>query len=785
MPTGRGVRRRLTGVLTGTTMKRTRWTGRLVGGLLAMAALGGCKQQLFVEPADYAGALKAGSVVGKLEAAPHEALGPLTAAGPAPNTVLDPSRTPRLITLKEAIAFGLEQGNTGSGASNPGLVNDQLSQFTGRGASATDTIRAFALDPAIAAAEIERSLSKFDARLISSITWGKQDQPTLTLQQSFSNGDTANLTTTLAKPLPTGGVAGITFSTQYQNLSQPPPQNSGFVTLTSSYSPRVQFNFEQPLLAYFGVEINQLLPNHPGSQILNLRASGGTGSEGILITRIRQDQQRAQFDAQVNQLLLSVEAAYWNLYGAYYNLSAQEEGLKQALDSYVFFRTRAERGLNREQLALQALAQYWRFASAVIQARGRVLQQERNLRGVLNLKLDDGTRLVPIDNPTLVPYKADWNAIVSETLASRPELTIARQELHARQLDLVLQKNLRRPDLRFISQYDVAGLGRRLDNGATRDANGNFENALASLTSNQFNSWTLGLRLDMPIGFRDANASVRQSRLNMEATYLRLLDNETKAVNFLGETWRRIDESSELIRTRRAEREALEKQVRLDTEIRRTGTVSREEASSFILNLIQSQQALASATANEFQAIADYNIALASLEYAKGTIQRYNNVTVADGPLPDYVGKKATDHFAERDAALKLREHPAENALPARFAQPFMTDEQIRVGATTIGSDAPPAPQGSPVTPPALPGMGTPATPPKAPEATPAPRPIASMLPGSPGAPLPQMAPADAAVPANTFSPTGTVKLPTRPGATAPASTTPPVSSPVSTTVPK
>src|SRR5207248_8439578 len=106
-------------------------------------------------------------------------------------------------------------------------------------------------------------------------------QPTLSLQQSLTNGDSATLSTTLAKPLPTGGIAGITFSTAYQNLSNP-PQNTQFVSLPTSYTPRLQFIFEQPLLQAFGVEINQLLPNHPASLLIpGLQPSGGQGSEGI------------------------------------------------------------------------------------------------------------------------------------------------------------------------------------------------------------------------------------------------------------------------------------------------------------------------------------------------------------------------------------------------------------------------------------------------------------------------------------------------------------------------
>mgnify|MGYP000878045639 CR=1 FL=1 len=52
----------------------------------------------------------------------------------------------------------------------------------------------------------------------------------------------------------------------------------------------LQFQFEQPLMQGFGVEINQLRASHPGS-ILNPGVfQNATSTEGILITRIRFDQ---------------------------------------------------------------------------------------------------------------------------------------------------------------------------------------------------------------------------------------------------------------------------------------------------------------------------------------------------------------------------------------------------------------------------------------------------------------------------------------------------------------
>ncbi|HET6575019.1 MAG TPA: TolC family protein [Fimbriiglobus sp.] len=731
-------------------MKRKRWARRLVGGVLGLAAVGGCRQQIYLEPQDFQAQIN-NVELRKLENEPLAGYTPLAApSGHAPATVLDPSRPPRLLTLKEAMAIALEQGNIGSSPINPGLLNEQLSQFTGRGTTQSDTIRAFALDRAVAGAEVERAVSKFDARWINSITWNKNDQPTLTLQQSFSNGDSASLSSTLAKPLPTGGVAGITFSTNYLNLSNP-PTNTQFVTLNTSYTPRLQFIFEQPLLQGFGVEINQLLSGHPGSALIpGLRPSGGQGTEGILVTRIRHDQALAQFEVQVNTMLLNVETAYWNLYSAYYNLAAQEEGLKQSLDSLFFIRERVKSGLARPGQVHQLQAQAETFRGQVLTARGQVLERERALRGLLGMRSDDGTRLVPVDEPTLVPLRPEWTDLYAEALRNKPELAIARHELKAQQLNLVLQRNLRRPDLRFFSSYDIAGLGARLDGGESSS------NALHNFILNNFNNWQLGLRLDMPLGFRDGNALVRQAQLNLYRSYFLLADQERKVIEILGAQYRQVLLTHGQIMIQRSRRTQLEKFVKLEAQFRQIGD-QKFPYETTILNLIQAQRDLAQATAQEFQAIADYNIALASLEYAKGTIQNYNNVTVADGPLPQHVEKKAADHFRATDAALKLREHPA--------GLPYGPLSQWQPGTGSAPGALPPPP-GTPVPPmpwqPSQPGAPTPV--PLQPETPTAPppggTPIASPNAGGPVSESP-------------FRPIGTLTLPPSPRRTLPADATP------------
>ena len=149
------------------------------------------------------------------------------------------------------------------------------------------------------------------------------------------------------------------------------------------------------------------------------------------------------------------------------------------------------------------------------QARGQVLESERQLRGLLGLRSDDGVRLVPIDEPNLAPYKPDFYEAANEAIAYRPELMLARQDLKIQQLNLLLQKNLRRPDLRVFGHLRhrrPRHPARRLDESRRRRTGPSPATRSRASANNQFNSWTIGLRLDMPLGFRDANGAGARRR---------------------------------------------------------------------------------------------------------------------------------------------------------------------------------------------------------------------------------------------------------------------------------
>ncbi|HKB35871.1 MAG TPA: TolC family protein [Gemmataceae bacterium] len=655
-----------------------RWTTILSTLALLMATATGCKQQCFLKECDEKHYRD--NLAGRfLEFDPEASQKPASVVhnfSGSPPTVLDPDRPKRYLSLAEAISIALEQGTRGQGIGT-GVADDTLVRFQGFGGPGgplfSDSIRVLALNPAISALGIDSALSKFDAFFTSSLIWNTTDRPIGTALDAFQAGragalnsintDAATFTSSLLKPLPTGGTAGITFNTQYQFTNLPARVNP-------SYTPSLTFALEQPLLQGFGVEINELRSTHPGSQLLQSTLPGaafagqafGGGrlaqNEGILLTRIRFDQERTDFEASVDQMLLNVEVAYWNLYGTYWTLYSRELGLRLAYEFYRIVNARYVAGgvgpMGQQPTRLQDVArargQYELFRGQRLEALGSLLEAERQLRKFLSLPAEDGTRLVPSDTPTVAPYQPDWLTAKQEALTLRPEVIIARENIKRAQLEMIRSKNDLLPDLRAFGTWDINSIGSELSGPGPANAFGN-------LSDNKFHNFAFGVRANIPLGFRDAYAVLRRNRLELARSYALLKDQELKADSYLRQQYSRLFEFHERIKAQRAQREAYALQLRLEFERVRVGQTTVADRDTAIL---EAQRFFSDALSAEYAAIVGYNNTLASFEYAKGTLLHHNNVSIAEGPLPTCAAEQAVEHYRKRNVALVLaeRSHP-------------------------------------------------------------------------------------------------------------------------------
>jgi outer membrane protein TolC len=664
-----------------------RWKKKLTAALLACGGLAGCKQQLYMTLDDN----RAVSVPGlpkNLGDSPDVVAIPSAEGHGAPPTVDHPDRPARFLTLSEAFAISLESGTRGNtsifislnNAGRAGLSYlDDLGTFNSPSFGGDDAIRAFAIDPAAVGSNIEGALAKFDAQWLSTMQWSRVDTAVSNELGNFTNGDTAQFNSGVYKPLPSGGFAGITFNTSYTKLASPP---QGFAVINPAYQPSLTFNFEQPLLRDYGVEINQLLPSHPiSSQIQGLETSGAR-AEGILITRIRADQQRADFERSVNLMLFNVETIYWGLYANYFSLYAAEQGLRQAYLTWQLRVSELLAGKTTAHEVAQVRAQFAAFRTQRIVALQSVLESERELRGILGMKIEDGTRLVPADAPTLALYKPDWSSAISDALNNRPELIIAREDIKANQLAVLLQQNNTRPDLRAFASYGINSIGTTLDGAQPA-------NALANLSNDKFNNWTLGVRMQVVLGSRDANASLRLAQLTLARSHVVLKNQELKAERFLEAAYQNLFSAYRQIEANREQRVALAEQLK--------GLYARFQAGKdSLITILTAQQQFASALSAEYTAIANYNIAIAAIQYAKGSLMQYDSISVADGALPNCILERATDHMRKRTEGIILRERATipGNDGPEPLPRYLMHQPEVPTDAQ-INAELAPAPRTS------------------------------------------------------------------------------------------
>jgi hypothetical protein len=340
------------------------------------------------------------------------------------------------------------------------------------------------------------------------------------------------------------------------------------------------------------------------------------GSEGIVVTGIRPVMRRDQLERNLNQMLLNIENAYWNLHGSYWQLYTREQALRFAYETWKVVGAKYKAG--RASLAdfAQAQGQYELFRSQRLQAVDTALDNDRQLRAILGLPIDNSIRLIPSDTPSLVEKHPDWQKGLAEAM-NRPELRMARADVQAARLNVLFIKNVLAPILQaFASPYDADAIGKQLDGTE-------WKNTARHPVSNNFNEGVVSCRVVPPTC--SPEACVRQAELQLARASLVLQDQELKAERFLGLYYRRMSSSYAQIQAARAQREAFATQLRLRSEYYRAG-----KPDTPLDLLLEAQRFWADALATECQAIVTYNNALCGWEYAKGTIQTHAHVTLAE-----------------------------------------------------------------------------------------------------------------------------------------------------------
>jgi outer membrane protein TolC len=361
---------------------------------------------------------------------------------------------------------------------------------------------------------------------------------------------------------------------------------------------------------------------------------------GGAVARINTDMALSDFEMATRNLVADVERAYWNLYYAYRRLDSVRSGWTAATETYHSTKTHADVGSARGrayQLA-QAKENFFTFKHQTQLAQNNLFKAESAMRYIVGLTASDGRLIRPIDEPITAPIQLDWDNVKREALFRSPELRKLKWAIKQRELELTASKNFMLPQLDLDAAYRVSGAGKELlvpDNSRS--------NAYGSLTGGNYTGWSLGLTATAPFGWRRELAGVRNAQLNL-AKHIKLLnEQELELLHQITNSFQEISSAYQCMQTTYSSYRAATEEVEAVRNAFEAETVTLDQ-------LLQAQRRQSEAETGYYSSVVDYNLAIMTLHYRKGSLLEFNNVCLSESEWPAKAYFDAKRRASERDA---------------------------------------------------------------------------------------------------------------------------------------
>jgi hypothetical protein len=546
------------------------------------------------------------------------------------------------LTLSEAVQLGLQNSKVLRDLGGSVLRRPDLAQ----------TIH----DPAVQATDprfgMEGALAAFDAQLATRMFAYKNDRAFNNLFAGggtfFFKQDLDNFVTELSKTSATGASFAIRHHVDYD------ANNAPANLFRSYYNVDVEGEFRQPLLQGGGVDFNR---------IAGPRATPGLVN-GVVIARINNDVSTAEFEMGLRDLISNLENGYWDLYYAYRDLDAKVAARDTSLKTWRIIHANVEQGRGYSKLQeVQALEQYYRFQEEVLDALGGravdrtrtfngssggtfrgiggVQAAERRMRLWMGMPINDGRLIRPTDSPPQARIVFDWDTVMEETLATRPDLRRQQSKIQRYQAELIANRNFLLPQLDFIGRYRWRGFGHDLL--GPRDSLDPINNAYANLASGMFQEWELGFEYSMPLGFRQGYAAVRNAQVHIARERAILEEQERQAIHDLSAAYADAERAYAMMQVAYNRLSAAQEQYeRADNAFFNLGGKVSLEL------VLDARIRLAEAETSYHRSRIDYAVAVKNMHFEKGSLLDYNGAALADEAFCD----GARDTIIHRIASL-------------------------------------------------------------------------------------------------------------------------------------
>lgn len=557
---------------------------------------------------------------------------------PPPPTVSNPAPpvAPQELSLDEAIRIALTNSTVVR------VIAGQTAVSSGR------TI----YDPAITNTTIDETRAGFDPVVTANNTFSRSEVPAATPDPASPTGlviagpriDNYDLGLGVAKKTITGGTVNLNYADNVARF------NPGPAPLDPQARSALTLSYTQPLLQGAGVAVN-LAP--------------------IVIARINTERSFFQLKDAVQELVRSVTEGYWAVVFARTDVWARRQQVEQGEAAFARSEARQRLGLGNAAEVAQARVALANFRANLITAEANLLTREATLRNLLGLPPTEPVRITPVTPPTPERYDPVWDELLRLASERRPDLIELKLIIEADQQNLLVARNNALPRVDATALYRWNGLEGTTPGGARLES-----------APGQFTDWSLGVNFSVPLGLRQGRAGLRQAELILARDRANLDQGLHAATYDLANSVRNVAQFYEQYKafreTRAAARVNLEQQL---AEFR--------AGRAIFLNVLQAITDWGNAVSSEAQALAQYNVELATLERATGTILETHGVWFQEerfksiGPL----GRLVEPVCYPKDA----RPGPNADKYPARSEAPEAALERDKPVVPRMGADVPAA----------------------------------------------------------------------------------------------
>lgn len=478
-------------------------------------------------------------------------------------------------------------------------------------------------NPAVETTRVVEAEAAFDAVFFSSISKSIIDRPTGS-QLISSKADVLNSTYGVRKLLPSGMQVSASYSLDRTKSSL------SFQQINPEYFSTIDLEVRQPFLRGFGLDYNRSV----------IRLSKNDERVSMLAFRRR-----------VRDTLREVEEAYWRLVQARRDLVVEIRLLAEFEAIYEYLEARQAFDATPVQLSATK-ADLETSKSNLVALRAAVFDAEDDLIATMNdpeLNLVNETEIIPADFPDLARLQVDHIADVQTALENRPEIKEQELQIASARILLHRAKIDELPRLDVLFRYSIDGLA------------GNADKSFDEVSRHNYVEYLIGIEFELPIGNRGPRAAHERARLQHSQAMAQLRAVIEQTILDVNRSVRALVTSYDQIAPSFESAEAREREVE--------SIVARAERKDFntLTNELNSRTRLAASRRAMLRRMVDYNIAIFTLEAAKGTLLRYNNVVIADGD--EEYPEPSRDDGVFRSGGSEVHTAPAGSAVDSESAE--------------------------------------------------------------------------------------------------------------------